>query len=356
MLHRIWMALAGVCLTMLLGAAPAHAQEGTLEVNANVPQAVVHIDGQLAGPAPMTRQMAVGSYLVRVTADGFDPFVRQVRVEAGQSAQVGAQLSRGGGTADFLVEPAGARVEINGKDTGLVTPTRLTGLQDGRYRYRLVRDGYEPIEGDFEVKNRSNPLVFHEMKSSRGLFVITSDPEGATVYLDGKQVGVTPLELEGIEPGMHQVGVQAPGHALLVREVDTSDGSKGEVRARLKKDGGTLTIKTGSPDAVVHMDGVPVGTGKRVKVKATRGTYQVDVDDSAGSAVGSAKVPATGSALYVADLEAGELELGTPLTRRWTFWTGVGVGVAAIGTGSAIAAVAARPDPLPSGDVTLTLP
>ena len=356
MLANLWMTLLGV----LMLTQPAHAQAlGILKVNANVDQATVHVGSELLGPAPLTREIAPGSYMVRVTADGFDPYVRQITVKSGQTATVGAKLSIGGGTADFMADPDGATVEINGKDTGLRTPTRLSALSDGRYRYRLLKPGYEPVEGDFEIKNFNNPLIFATMESSSGRFEVTSDPAGATVYVDGQERGVTPMVLEGVDPGLHQVGVRLNGYALLVREVDTSDGSKGLVNARLKKDGGKLTVKTGDSQATVMLDGVPVGTGKSVSVKATRGSYIIDVQaPGMAAATGSAKVPVKGSVLYKADLEPGSsaLEQATPLTRRWTFWTGVGLGVAAIGTGSAVAVAATRPDPPPSGDVALTLP
>ncbi len=356
MLASLWMTLLGA----LLATHPAHAQAlGILKVSANVDQAVVHVGPEEMGPAPLTREIAPGSYMVRVTADGFDPYVRQVTIRSGQSTKVDAKLSIGGGTADFMASPDGAIVEINGQDTGLRTPTRISPLSEGRYRYRLIKEGYEPVEGDFEIKNFNNPLITAEMQSSRGRFEVVSEPAGATVYIDGEERGQTPLDLQGIEPGVHQVGVRMNGYALLVREVDTTDGSKGEVNARLKKEGGKLKVKTGDANATVLLDGVPVGTGKSVSVKATRGSYLVDVQaPGMAPAVGTAKVPVNGSVLYKAELEPGQSALAesTPLARRWTFWTGVGIGVAAIGTGSAVAVAATRPDPPPSGDVALTLP
>ncbi len=356
MLASLWMTLLGV----LMLTQPAHAQaSGVLKVNANVEQALVHVGSELMGPAPLTREIAPGRYMVRVTADGFDPYVRQITVSSGQTATVGAKLSIGGGSADFMADPDGATVEINGKDTGLQTPTRLSALSDGRYRYRILKPGYEPVEGEFEIKNFNNPLISATLQSSSGRFEITSDPPGAIVFVDGQERGETPLTLDGVSPGMHQVGVRMNGYALLVREVDTSDGSKGSVSARLKKEGGKLTVKTADAQATVMVNGVPVGTGKSVSVKVTRGSYLVDVQaPGMAPAVGSAKVPVKGSVLYKAELapKKSALTQSTPLTRRWTFWTGVGLGVAAVGTGSAVAVAATRPDPPPSGDVALTLP
>lgn len=55
---------------------------------------------------------------------------------------------------------------------------------------------------------------------------VTSIPDGASVKLDGKDVGVTPLSLEVPAKGKHQLTVSAKGFETLVRRVDTElDGA-----------------------------------------------------------------------------------------------------------------------------------
>ena len=42
---------------------------------------------------------------------------------------------------------------------------------------------------------------------------------------------------------------------LVFRRIDTSDGSKGEVEARLPKSGATLGLRTGNPDSTLKVKG-----------------------------------------------------------------------------------------------------
>lgn len=46
---------------------------------------------------------------------------------------------------------------------------------------------------------------------------ITSDPQGATVYIDGKKVGETPLNLQGPRKGKQVLKVAKLGYREIVR-------------------------------------------------------------------------------------------------------------------------------------------
>jgi hypothetical protein len=55
---------------------------------------------------------------------------------------------------------------------------------------------------------------------------ITSDVEGAQVFLDNKFVGTSPATAENVAPGQRKVNVQAPGYEGVVEFVDVSPGPR----------------------------------------------------------------------------------------------------------------------------------
>ena len=61
--------------------------------------------------------------------------------------------------------------------------------------------------------------------TTTGGLVIESQPSGAKVTLDGKEVGVTPLTLESIKPGRHQV-IVTTGSALVQRSIRIEAGKQ----------------------------------------------------------------------------------------------------------------------------------
>ena len=353
-----------LALVAWLFVSPAHAEEdpGILRVSSNARDARVVLDyTEDIGTTPVTRYLPAGTYTVRVTADGYDPHVQRVTVRAGQAMDLNTTLVRGGGTVEFAVKPGGAKIEIDGQDSGLSSPARLPKQKPGTYTYRLTRDGYEPLEGEYTLKKGGNVLIADQMSSSSGLWEITTRPEGAIVYLDGEEKGVTPLKLDGIEPGEHRVGLRKDGYALLVREVDTSDGSKGVVDAKLKSNGTKVTVKTGSSSGTASLDGVPLGTGATLKTVAVRGGYELHIEaEGAAPITEQVTVPSSGGVVYKADLAAtggtSTLTELPPMTRRPIFWVAAGGGVALIGGGTAAAIALTRPEPDPEGDIVLTLP
>ena len=348
---------------LLLLATPtlAFAEEtGSLEVTSSVEGAAVYLDYEQVGVTPLELTVPVGRHSLRISADGHNPWTTRVNISASEPEVVEAELFPGGGTVEFMVEPAGAAVQIDGQNAG-TAPIRLTEMPAGEHTWTLSAPLHESATGTFEYQAGRNILVVEELQSSRGLFEITSRPEGAEVSLNGEFVGTTPLSLNDVDPGQHQVLISLEDYGTVFREVDTSDGSKGEVSATLMEDPATLRIKSGVADAEIYVENQLVSNDGRLSIGLNRGTYEVRVEaDGMATASRSVRVPRSGKVNYRANLaeEGGRsnLEMVQPLTSRWTFWAALGTGGVAIGVTSAVVAEAMAPEPPPSGEVEVLLP
>ncbi len=338
---------------MLGGSDIARAADGILKVRSNVAAAEVWVDGQSLGPVPVTRFLAPGSHAVRVVADNFDPYVRKVDVQDGKTTDVNATLVAGAGTAEF-VGAAASRLEVDGHDRGAL-PIRLSDLAPGPHVWKVTSPKFEPAEGTLLFLAGKNYLVNVPAVSSAGVLVVDTSPSGATVLLDGKDVGVTPLRLEGVPLGVHGLVLKAADRATVVRTVDTTDGSRGQVTASLPSGGSVIKVTTGSATGKVFLNGTPIGEGATVKfgpVEKGRAQVAIEVDGDRASA--SFNLPASGTLLL--RRSGDEVEKQKPLVARWGFWAAVGGGVA-VGAGAGIAtATAVQPEPAPSGDTVVTLP
>lgn len=358
--------------TLALGPSPrvasaqdagASAPTGVLQIQSSAPGATVWIDNEPVGQAPITQYLTDGEHLVRVAADGYNPFVRKIRIRAGAKADVTASLRPGGGTVEFQVDQPGGTVVIDGQQESPL-PVRLRDMPAGEHTYEVRAPGYEPVEGTFEAAPGRNHFLFHQLASSRGRFSITSDPAGASVWLDGEEVGVTPLSLEGIAAAPHVVRVDDGRHAAVLALVDTSDGSRGTVDAKLTGAGGALVIQTGDDAAQVSMAGVVLGTGKKVDLgKVARGRYSLEVSaPGRKTATGRAAVGQSGRAAYRVDWAKEDDRGRSRLTElqpwylHWGFWTAVGATTAGATAGAIAAAVGSQPVPVESGDVSVALP
>ncbi|MCB9780101.1 MAG: PEGA domain-containing protein [Alphaproteobacteria bacterium] len=361
--------LGAVCLLPLLPG-PAFAQDGgpaelprdgqgTLKVTSATPGAQVWVDNVRVGEVPYTGPLAAGTHTVRVAADFFDPFVRRVTVGDGKTVDLNAAMVAGNGTVEFVVEPLGATLTLNRREE-YIAPVRVSDLDPGKYEWELKKEGYEARSGEFRFERGQNLLLVENLSSSDGRFVVESRPEGANVFLDGQAVGQTPLSLDAVEPGEHQVLMELRGYAAVLRTVDTSDGRKGEVSAKLPEKGAALVVKTPSGKATVRLNGVLVGSGRRVRLpELERGRYTLAVDDAQkGSAQTRIDVREKGSSHWKAKLRGAEstIESYTPAHQSWLLWTGLGVVAGGATAGGVIAYNASIPDPTPEGDIVVSTP
>lgn len=88
-----------------------------------------------------------GSHAVKLTLSGYNDWTGTVDIVADQTASVTAALVPGEGCIDFSSDPAGARIIIDGVDSGQVTPSLICGLSLGQHTYTLMLAGYQDTTG-----------------------------------------------------------------------------------------------------------------------------------------------------------------------------------------------------------------
>lgn len=92
---------------------------------------------------------------------------------------------------DITTKPANAQIFINGESYG-VTPMTVNSLKAGKYHLRLNLQGYQQYDEFFTVTEGSYVPIETELVAETGILLVTSDPEGADLSLDGVSLGVTP--------------------------------------------------------------------------------------------------------------------------------------------------------------------
>ena len=170
--------------------------QGTIKVVSNVPEAEVFIDGAAVGKVPQEKKLSAGEHPVVVRLTGYKEFSQNVRIEAGQSITVQAEL-KSSGRLRILSTPAGADVKINGITVG---KTPFEGDVDtGVNVVRVSSIGYMDYEETVTVEGGKTSTISRELALStksetelqqeqRGLssFGARALPRGrSTVDIDG---------------------------------------------------------------------------------------------------------------------------------------------------------------------------
>lgn len=334
----------------------------TIEITATA-TAEVFIDNKPAGQTPLTVAVEPGKHTVRISANGFDPYVRRVTAYENQTATLHGDLFEGGGTVEFQASVSPATLILD--DGEMVLPIRLNELSEGEHKWKIRANGYESAEGKFSFTAGNNVFIYRELESSMGKVLIESNPADALIIMDGENLGMGPLSLEEVDAGVHSVVIQRRGYATAFRTMDNTLGNKGIVKASLSKVGSKVTIKTKIKDANVYIEDHLVGTGKRVKVgKVEKGSYDIRiVADGYKTLQSDIHVPADGKATFVGSLIETEAS-GTPsLTKKgqglsidWKLWGTVAASSAVAGASYYFISQSNEPEPAPSGDAVINLP
>ena len=141
---------ASVYVTMT----PVTPTMGSLNITSHpVMDAEVWIDGKDTGLATsgltIVTDIPPGQHSYKVTLSGYKDATGKFNVTAGQTTTLDVEMIPIAtiGTLEMTSEPSGARVWIDEKDTGRITPATIVNLTEGDHKYKIVLSGYKDISG-----------------------------------------------------------------------------------------------------------------------------------------------------------------------------------------------------------------
>jgi hypothetical protein len=118
----------------------------TLGIITDPPGATVRVDGREAGLSPMIYKTAKAEKIVlEVSLAGYRPVREEVVVDQYEMRR-DFVLEFTGLTLVVRSDPPGAKVLLDGQDTGLQTPGSLSQISVGRHQVKLVKETYKEWE------------------------------------------------------------------------------------------------------------------------------------------------------------------------------------------------------------------
>ncbi|AKQ64304.1 serine/threonine protein kinase [Myxococcus hansupus] len=198
----------------------------------------VRLDTQLVplegGSATLLREVPAGKVMVVVSAEGYNTFTKTVEVSAGKDVTpVQAALESLVRTAALVLstEPASAEVKVDGrvvreqgKTAAYIKDVPINGSE---WVVEMSAPGHKPVSkrvpvaggGPVELSLKLEPLV------TRMAVKVESKPAGATIFVDGKDMGaVTPAVVQ-VSPNARQLTLKLKCHNEA--EVDVPDAEPG---------------------------------------------------------------------------------------------------------------------------------
>ncbi len=106
---------------------------------------------------------------------------------------------------DFLTEPPGAKVVVDDNPRFVCSTPCTLSLPNGRHTLTASLNGYSLSRRIFTIPEDTS--VFISLTKEVGVLLVTSEPPGATVIVDGRNYGPAPQTLH-LSPGPHKLVLQ----------------------------------------------------------------------------------------------------------------------------------------------------
>jgi hypothetical protein len=203
---------------------PAPRSTGTVSVTSAPNAALVYVDGNYQGKAPLTITLYPGSHSFRLNLPGYNDYTTSVYVTANTNQKLNTVLNTAiFGTVAISSIP-GSSVWMDSNSQGRIPSSgilTLSGITSGNHIFRVAASGYNDWMNTVYIQpNVVNPVtaamtpvgVIPTPATATGGFNIVSTPSGAEVYIDNLFRGYTPSTPDGIAAGQHQILLKYTGY------------------------------------------------------------------------------------------------------------------------------------------------
>jgi len=217
---------------------------GSIVVSSYPSGAVVYLDGREwhYTPATFTSVSAGAGHTVQVSMSGYQTYTTTVYVPAGTQVPVNANLvpaPQQTGSLSVTSTPNGADVYIDGRYWSS-TPAVIPGLAPGSHTVRVHKAGYDEFITTVTVyagQRTPVPVTFSPSPPDVGSIEVSSDPAGASLFLDGHYMGLTrsseTSDLTSVRPGLHTVQLTLDDYQTYTQTVQVTAGNVMSISARL---------------------------------------------------------------------------------------------------------------------------
>lgn len=206
-------------------------QIGKVVIETTPPGAKAYIGDDLLGTSPFTHDKPVGVYVMTLKKEGFRDKVIQATIAADETLQITEELVERSGSLKITTNPPGAEVHLDDVYMG-ETPLPIE-KKPGKYRLTIRGKKYRELSEDVVIEDNITKNIHRDLDPVVVEFRIESEPSHAKVWLNGEDMGYTPVVLNK-EPDNYTVRVTKPGYRNYVEEVRIQEGAFLQVKAVLE--------------------------------------------------------------------------------------------------------------------------
>ncbi|HBT38837.1 MAG: PEGA domain protein [Thermotoga sp. 50_1627] len=264
-------------------------EEATLKVYSIPAGASIYVNGQYRGVAPssgLTLKLPPGSYSVEARMSGYHSSSTTVTLNPGETRTITLTLVPivRKGTLNIFTNPVGASIYVDGNYVGTTRSTGLSVQVDpGTHTIIATLDGYQDTSVTVNVGSGETKRVDITLPPiiRTGFLLIYTTPANASIYVDGRYVGVagsSGLRVEVDANVVHRVVASLQDYEDASVELQVAPNETRTIRLTLEPivKVGTVSINSSPSNALVYINGYLKGITP-LKLDLEYGTYQLVV-------------------------------------------------------------------------------
>jgi hypothetical protein len=267
--RKKWTLLFGILAIVALGffgfefwqwvLPPLPSATGSFSISSVPTGATVRWKGRELGRTPLRQYvLPSGDQVIELTTPGYQPCPIEFTINAGLVVDLGVRsLAKQLGRLKLITEPSGVSYFVVGPDKKTIagiTPDTIENLPLGRYDVKLLQPGWPDYLQVADIKSGEPVEVSRQFKG--GSVELTSDPSGATIFVDGAKLGTAPLSAN-LPLGPVEVSSRFGALGSVVQTL-VPDPQR-TVSFHFKHSYGTLLVSSDRADAVLIVDGLDFG-------------------------------------------------------------------------------------------------
>lgn len=208
----------------------------------NMYGAQIIINGKIIGTSSLDRyKLGSGNYKLQVQKPKYKVFIKDITITdnslTSESVELEPNFSRTTLECSDM-EAVIYLIDSNGKETRVGTGVGQPDLEPGIYTIETRRAGCKNgvIQISITPGNAAQNFKLPVPEPIYGNIDINSDPKGARILLDGKEVGETPYYLNNIIIGHHYICITKDGYNDYNRAIKVYENTDNKVHAKLEKE------------------------------------------------------------------------------------------------------------------------
>lgn len=170
-----------------------HTVSGSLNITSNPNDIDVLLDGEKIGKTPLSSSLLAGEYVLEINHSSYEEVKETIRISNDRLTLNRAyRLQPKQASLSFELSPQDGTLYVDGRQIEQLTNLPVNSLTQHRILYQYP--GHEDYSQDVELEPSENLNIVIALEPEFGVVEVNSTPI-ASVYVDGKEAGETPLSL-----------------------------------------------------------------------------------------------------------------------------------------------------------------